>query len=164
MAARAPRSPAPGRSAAPPRAPGSAGRARTAPSPPSPPRCRSPPRSRRTSWGSLEGHAAVVGAGDDLEVRLGRSNLRRVVAVHGERLDLVEEVVLGFGPRAPQRRHLRVEPGEDRGPLGLTRGDEVGASEAQRTAILSRLDAEVTEIGREHGCTPVTSLSRMPPF
>src|SRR3989454_1546235 len=113
----------------PPRAPGSASRARTAPSPPSPPRYRSPPRSRRMSWGSLEGHAAVVGTGDDLEVRLGRSDLRRVVAVQGERLDLVEEVVLGIGPRAPQRRHLRVEPGEDRGPLGFTGGDEVGAEE-----------------------------------
>src|SRR2546426_8005678 len=52
-------------------------------SPPSRPRSRSPPRWRRTSWRgrSWQGHAAVVRARDDLEVRLGRPDLRRIEAV-----------------------------------------------------------------------------------
>src|SRR2546426_8427207 len=120
------------------------------------PSSRRPPRWRRTSWRgrSWQGHAAVVRARDDLEVRLGRPDLRRIEAVQRERLDLVEEMLFGFRLGASQRRHLRVEPREDRRPLWLGRGQEVRAEQVAAPLVHvreSRQEARAVVIGEPFG-------------
>src|SRR3990172_715671 len=92
-----------------------------------------------SAGGDAGGDARVVPAGHDLLFQLQlHADLRRVVPVHGEPLDLVEEVLVGIAPGLPQLRDFGVETAQHGHLLRLRKAQEptrVQAGEAGEKAL-----------------------------